>query len=379
MATESLEPQAKKSKSVRVWCDGCYDMVHYGHANSLRQAKAMGDYLIVGVHTDEEISAHKGPPVYNQEERYRMVRAIKWVDEVREGAPYVTTVEELDEYKCDFCVHGNDITMTADGTDTYHLVKNAGRYKECERTQGISATDLIGRMLLMSKEHQQRGQNEYKVSRQDSSEMSSDSHARSPWTGVSQFLPTTQKILQFSNGRTPKSTDRVVYVAGAFDLFHIGHLDFLEKAAVEGDFLIVGLHTDPVVNQYKGCNYPIMNLHGRVLSVLAYRCVDEVVIGAPYSVTTSLMDHFKVDMVVHGKTIIQPDANGQDPFEVPKKQGKFKIIDSHNDLTTEKLVERILARRLDYEERNKKKEAKEKAAYEAFMKHESVKNGSAKS
>ena len=107
--------------------------------------------------------------------------------------------------------------------------------------------------------------------------------------------------------------------------------------------------------------------------------MDEVVIGAPYSVTTSLMDHFKVDMVVHGKTIIQPDANGQDPFEVPKKQGKFKIIDSHNDLTTEKLVERILARRLDYEERNKKKEAKEKAAYEAYMKHESVKNGSAKS
>ena len=117
-----------------------------------------------------------------------MVRAIKWVDEVREGAPYVTTVEELDESKCHFCVHGDDITMTADGTDTYHLVKNAGRYKECERTQGISATDLIGRMLLMSKEHQQRGQNEYKVSRQDSSEMSSDSHARSPWTGGKLFL-----------------------------------------------------------------------------------------------------------------------------------------------------------------------------------------------
>ena len=63
--------------AVRVWCDGCYDMVHFGHANSLRQvqfqllntvsltfivmfqAKAMGDYLIVGVHTDEEITKHK--------------------------------------------------------------------------------------------------------------------------------------------------------------------------------------------------------------------------------------------------------------------------------------------------------------------------------
>ena len=51
-----------------------------------------------------------------------------------------------------------------------------------------------------------------------------DPNARSPWTGVSQFLPTTHKILQFSNGRSAKPTDRVVYVAGAFDLFHIGHL-----------------------------------------------------------------------------------------------------------------------------------------------------------
>jgi ethanolamine-phosphate cytidylyltransferase len=60
-----------------------------------------------------------------------------------------------------------------------------------------------------------------------------------------------------------------VYVAGAFDLFHVGHLDFLEKARAEGDYLIVGLHTDPIVNRYKGSNYPIMNLHERVLSVLA--------------------------------------------------------------------------------------------------------------
>ncbi len=44
-----------------------------------------------------------------------MVRAIKWVNEVVEGAPYVTTVDTLDKYDAAFCVHGNDITMTADG------------------------------------------------------------------------------------------------------------------------------------------------------------------------------------------------------------------------------------------------------------------------
>lgn len=49
---------------------GSYDMVHFGHANSLRQAKAMGNYLVVGVHNDEEITKHKGPPVFTEEERY---------------------------------------------------------------------------------------------------------------------------------------------------------------------------------------------------------------------------------------------------------------------------------------------------------------------
>ncbi|KAK2146003.1 hypothetical protein LSH36_640g01078 [Paralvinella palmiformis] len=77
---------SKRKKSIRIWVDGCFDMVHFGHANALRQAKQMGDYLVVGVHSDEEIMKHKGPPVFSQEERYKMVRAIKWVDEVVENA-----------------------------------------------------------------------------------------------------------------------------------------------------------------------------------------------------------------------------------------------------------------------------------------------------
>jgi hypothetical protein len=48
-----------------------------------------------------------------------------------------------------------------------------------------------------------------------------DSSASSPYTGTSQFLPTTQRIAQFSEGLEPKPNDRIVYVAGAFDLFRI--------------------------------------------------------------------------------------------------------------------------------------------------------------
>ncbi|XP_043319491.1 ethanolamine-phosphate cytidylyltransferase isoform X2 [Cervus canadensis] len=362
-------------------------MVHYGHSNQLRQARAMGDHLIVGVHTDEEIAKHKGPPVFTQEERYKMVQAIKWVDEVVPAAPYVTTLETLDKYNCDFCVHGNDITLTVDGRDTYEEVKQAGR--ECKRTQGVSTTDLVGRMLLVTKAHHssQEMSSEYReyadsfgkpphpIPAGDTlcSEGSSQCPGgRNPWTGVSQFLQTSQKIIQFASGKEPQPGETVIYVAGAFDLFHIGHVDFLEKVygLAERPYVIAGLHFDQEVNHYKGKNYPIMNLHERTLSVLACRYVSEVVIGAPYSVTAELLDHFKVDLVCHGKTEIVPDKDGSDPYEEPKRRGIFCQVDSGNDLTTDLIVQRIIKNRLEYEARNQKKEAKELAFQEAMRRQE---------
>lgn len=56
-------------RPVRVYMDGCFDLMHYGHANALRQAKALGDELVVGIVGDEEIIANKGPPVLSMEER----------------------------------------------------------------------------------------------------------------------------------------------------------------------------------------------------------------------------------------------------------------------------------------------------------------------
>lgn len=223
-------------------------------------------------------------------------------------------------------------------------------------------------MLLMTKNHFKQGEQEYNVGKDGSFNMGQDHEARSPWTGCSQFLPTTQKIIQFSDGIPPKSTDKIIYVAGAFDLFHVGHLDFLEQAKKQGDYLIVGLHTDPVVNRYKGGNYPIMNLHERTLSVLACKYVNEVVIGAPYTVTEDLMNHFKVDVVCHGQTRITLDDNGHDPYTVPKNMGKFMLVNSGSTMTTEQIVERIIQHRLEYEARNKKKEKKEMDLINAMQK-----------
>lgn len=72
-----------------------------------------------------------------------------------------------------------------------------------------------------------------------------------------------------------------------------------------------------------------------------------MVIGAPYSVTKELMDHFKVDLVVNGtisETQLDP-STGMDPYEVPKKMGKFREISSGNDMTTMRIIERIIEHR----------------------------------
>jgi cytidyltransferase-like protein len=50
-------------------------------------------------------------------------------------------------------------------------------------------------------------------------------------------------------------------------MFHAGHVEFLRAAAALGDYLLVGVHNDAVVNKHRGSNFPIMNTNERTLSV----------------------------------------------------------------------------------------------------------------
>uniref|UniRef100_A0A0E0BEP6 ethanolamine-phosphate cytidylyltransferase n=1 Tax=Oryza glumipatula TaxID=40148 RepID=A0A0E0BEP6_9ORYZ len=116
-----------RARPVRVYMDGCFDMMHYGHCNALRQARALGDELIVGVVSDDEITANKGPPVTPLHERLIMVRAVKWVHDVIPDAPYAITEDFMNklfnEYNIDYIIHGDDPCLLPDGTDAYALAK----------------------------------------------------------------------------------------------------------------------------------------------------------------------------------------------------------------------------------------------------------------
>lgn len=335
-------------------------MFHFGHANALRQAKMLGGsnaFLVVGVHNDADIEKNKGPPVMHELERYAAVEACKWVDLVVRDAPYVTQLSYLHQYQCDFVVHGDDLVLAADGTDCYAEVKAAGKFRTVPRTVGVSTTDLVGRMLLMSR------------AASNVAPASIESMAQSsPYTRVSKFVPSTQKIVQFSEGNPErKASDKVVYVDGGFDLMQVGHLEFLREARQMGTYLIVGVHTDEDVRAHKGIRFPVMTLQERVLSVLSCRYVSEVIVGAPYAVTKEMIELLNIGKVVSG-TVGCHDPN--DAYAVPRALGIWSQLKSPSSVTTEDIVQRILDNYSRYAERNRKKEAKEIASLEpAEKKH----------
>jgi rfaE bifunctional protein nucleotidyltransferase chain/domain len=65
-----------------VWTNGCFDLLHTGHVRSFRDARALGDILVVGVNSDRSVRAIKGPlrPVTCEEDRAEMVAALESVD-----------------------------------------------------------------------------------------------------------------------------------------------------------------------------------------------------------------------------------------------------------------------------------------------------------
>jgi choline-phosphate cytidylyltransferase len=138
-------------KPVRVYADGIYDLFHFGHARSLEQAKKSfpNTYLLVGCCNDETTHKYKGKTVMTEAERYESLRHCKWVDEVIPDVPWVINQEFIDKHQIDYVAH--DALPYADtsgaGKDVYEFVKAIGKFKETKRTEGISTSDIIMRII----------------------------------------------------------------------------------------------------------------------------------------------------------------------------------------------------------------------------------------
>lgn len=122
---------------------GTFDLLHYGHINLLQRAKALGDYLIVALSTDEFNSVEKKKVTYfTYEERKRLLEAVRYVDLVIPEKSWEQKILDVKEFRVDTFVIGDD------WKGKFDFLKEYCEVVYLERTPEISTTKIKSDLKL---------------------------------------------------------------------------------------------------------------------------------------------------------------------------------------------------------------------------------------
>jgi len=131
--------------------------------------------------------------------------------------------------------------------------------------------------------------------------------------------------LQMKLNEWKKENKRIVFTNGVFDILHLGHVDYLSKAADEGDILIIGVNSDSSVKMLnKGSSRPINDEKSRSVLIASLNFVDAVVLfdeDTPYNLIRMVVP----DVLVKGSDYKPEDIVGYDI--VSEAGGSIKTID----------------------------------------------------
>lgn len=141
----NLEASKSNKEQVIVFTNGCFDIIHSGHLDLLKEAKSYGDKLIVGLNSDKSVSKLKGPerPIIGQSERKKILSALKFVDEViifNEENP----LKLIKKLKPSILVKGADYTKEQVVGGAF-VESYGGEIKLVKLTKGKSSSKIINK------------------------------------------------------------------------------------------------------------------------------------------------------------------------------------------------------------------------------------------
>lgn len=117
---------------------GTFDLLHYGHINLLRRAKELGDYLIVGLSTDDFNKNEKHKESYfSYEHRRMLLEAVRYVDLVVPEETWEQKIQDIVKFQADYFVIGDDWAGKFD-----YLKKTGVKVVYLPRTQEISTSQI---------------------------------------------------------------------------------------------------------------------------------------------------------------------------------------------------------------------------------------------
>ncbi len=140
---ESIEDQRSQKKIV--FTNGCFDLLHVGHVRYLKEAKALGDVLVVALNTDASVQKLKGPtrPVQKEEDRAEILAALGCVDHTFLFSEE-TPEKVIRKIKPDFLVKGGDWAVSQIvGSEV--VLSYGGKVLSLPFVDGKSTTSLIAK------------------------------------------------------------------------------------------------------------------------------------------------------------------------------------------------------------------------------------------
>jgi rfaE bifunctional protein nucleotidyltransferase chain/domain len=155
--------------------------------------------------------------------------------------------------------------------------------------------------------------------------------------GIKQKIVTIDqldRILAFWHFRDFK----IVFTNGCFDILHLGHVEYLSKAASYGDILIIGLNSDKSVRSIKGSSRPVQDEITRAMILASLQFVDKVILfdeDTPYEIIKKIQPH----VLVKGADYKAEDIVGYDI--VKAKGGEIITIDYVEGQSTTGLIDKL--------------------------------------